>query len=168
MPVSMRPEALHDPAVEPVEEPADMSALVVLAPATKDRVDLLDKLGRGHRRFATRELTNLIFEVSDRSLSRDGIQRSRFGATFDLRIPIALKRTCSIRGSRLRCSRCRCIRLRPLEPERLSQRFIRAFHLQKLVRSWVVEARIPGWALGVVVHPQRSQRRSACDDRSQQ
>src|ERR1700678_2901164 len=80
----MRPQAPHDPAVELVEESADVSALVIFAPATQDRVDLLYQLRCRYRRAATRQPSNLVLEVPDRFLSRIRVQRPRFMASFDL------------------------------------------------------------------------------------
>ena len=37
----MRPDAAHDPAVEFVEERSDMGPLVVLAPSSQGRIQLL-------------------------------------------------------------------------------------------------------------------------------
>jgi hypothetical protein len=46
-PISVRPNTPHDPAIEFVEERSDVGALVVLAPPTQCRIQLLDQL-RGH------------------------------------------------------------------------------------------------------------------------
>ena len=85
-PEPMRPEAPHDPAIELMEEPSDVSALVMLAPATQDGIDLLDQLRSRHRRAAARQSSNLVLEVPDRFLPRVGVQRSRLLATFDLAV----------------------------------------------------------------------------------
>src|ERR1700687_5643328 len=85
-PEAIRPEAPHDPAIELMEEPSDVSALVMLAPATQDGIDLLDQLRSRHRRAAARQSANLVLEVADRSLPRVGVQRSRLLATFDLAV----------------------------------------------------------------------------------
>ena len=80
----MRPQAPHDPAVELVEESADMGAFVILAPAPQDRIDLLYQLRCRYRRAATRQPSNRVLEVPDRFLPRIGIQRPRLLTTFDL------------------------------------------------------------------------------------
>src|ERR1017187_5503988 len=76
-PEPMRPQAPHDPAIELMEEPSDVSALVMLAPAPQDGIDLLDQLRSRHRRAAARQSSNLVLEVPDRFLPRVGVQRSR-------------------------------------------------------------------------------------------
>ena len=45
----MRPDPLHHPAPQAIEQPADMGLTVIQAPATKDRVDLGDQFRRRHR-----------------------------------------------------------------------------------------------------------------------
>lgn len=61
----MRPQASHDPAIELVEESADVGALVILAPATQDEIDLLYKFRCRHRRATTCQSPYLILEVPD-------------------------------------------------------------------------------------------------------
>src|SRR5262245_28786108 len=80
----MRPNALHQPSVEPVEELPDVGPLVVVAPASHDRIDLLYQLASAHRSLALRELPDLVFEVTDRLLSGIGIEPSRLDTTLDL------------------------------------------------------------------------------------
>src|ERR1035438_2034642 len=82
----MRPQAPHDPAVELVEESANVGAFVILAPATQDRVDLLDQLRCCYRRATTRQPSNLVLEVPDLFLPRIGVQPPRFATTFDLTV----------------------------------------------------------------------------------
>ena len=61
-----------------------MGFLVIVAPASDDRIDLLDQLPCCHRRFSTGPLSDLLLEVVNRLLSRIGVKRSLNGATFDL------------------------------------------------------------------------------------
>jgi len=65
----MRPNAPHDPAVEPVEERSDVGPLVVVDPTPQDRIELIDQLlGRyGHAPLG--KLTHLIHKTLDRSAS---------------------------------------------------------------------------------------------------
>src|SRR3984893_18315801 len=83
-PEPMRPQAPHDPAIELMEEPSDVGAFVVLAPATQDGIDLLYQLRSRHGRAAACQSANLVLEVPDRFLPRVGVQRSRPLATLDL------------------------------------------------------------------------------------
>ncbi len=46
----MRPDATHDPTVESVEEPAHVGLMVIKAPTSDHRVDLLDQLPCAHGR----------------------------------------------------------------------------------------------------------------------
>src|ERR1700738_175428 len=41
---SMRPDASHNPTVEPVEELSDVGSLVVMSPSTQHRIQFLDHL----------------------------------------------------------------------------------------------------------------------------
>ena len=77
MPESTRPEASHDPAIELMEEPSDVGAFVVLAPATQDGIDLLYQFRCRYRRAATCQSSNLVLEVTDRFLAWIGIQSLR-------------------------------------------------------------------------------------------
>jgi hypothetical protein len=65
---SMRPNASHNPAVEPVEELSDVGSLVVMSPAPQHRIQFHNQL-RGPKRHASAgKRTYLIHEVSDRFL----------------------------------------------------------------------------------------------------
>ena len=68
---SMRPNASHDPAVEPVEELSDVGSLVVMTPAPQYRIQFLNQLRGLERHASPGERTYLIHEVSDRFLPRD-------------------------------------------------------------------------------------------------
>jgi hypothetical protein len=79
---AMRPDSVHNPTVESVEEHSDVGSLVVLAPPPQDRVQFRS-LGR--QRYASLgKLAHLILEALDRFLSGIGIQLSRPGSTPDL------------------------------------------------------------------------------------
>ena len=85
----MRPNASHDPAVKPVEEPsdmglADMGLAIVPAPTSNDRVDLVDKLLRSDWSPATGALTSLVFEVPDGFLTWERITPSPVKPALDL------------------------------------------------------------------------------------
>src|ERR1700732_746093 len=62
----MRPDAPHQPTVEPVEELSDVSPLVVVAPATHDGIDLFYQFRGAYRSLPSRQPPNLIHEASDR------------------------------------------------------------------------------------------------------
>src|SRR5688500_17272254 len=79
----MRPDAPYDPAVEPVEEYADVGTLVVLAPTPQKRIQLRNQLLR-HQRYTTSSAgTHLIHEPPDGLLTRICIQRAGRCATSD-------------------------------------------------------------------------------------
>src|SRR5271157_3987198 len=66
--VPMRPDPSHQPLVEPVKDPPDVGPLIVVAPTSHDRIELLYQLLSANRSFAPREPSNLIFEAADRFL----------------------------------------------------------------------------------------------------
>ncbi len=80
----MRPDASPDPAVETLEELADVSAFVILAPAPQQRVKFRYQL-RGFQRFPPfGALPDLVHETTDRLLLGVRIQRTLSGLTTNL------------------------------------------------------------------------------------
>src|ERR1700730_16115324 len=67
----MRPNAPHDPTVEPVEELSDMGSLVVMAPPPQHRIQFLDQFLGPQRHAPPGERAYLIHEPADRFLPRD-------------------------------------------------------------------------------------------------
>jgi hypothetical protein len=61
----MRPNAPHDPAVEPVEELSDMGSLEVMSPSPQHRVQFLDQLLGLERYASPGEGAYLIHETAD-------------------------------------------------------------------------------------------------------
>ena len=90
----MRPETAHDPAIQTIEETADVSLVVIqglcfskpfyIKPATNDRIDLLDQLPCTYRSLSPRPLPDLIPKVLDRLLSGVRVEATRSGAAADL------------------------------------------------------------------------------------
>src|SRR5690349_19046120 len=81
---SMRPNASHNPAVEPVEELSDVSSLVAMSPTPQYRIQFLNQL-RGPKWYASAgERAYLIHEVSNRFLPGIRIERPRLDTTADL------------------------------------------------------------------------------------
>src|SRR5215470_2861420 len=81
---SMRPNASHDPAVEPVEERSDVGSLVVMAPPAQHRIEFLNQL-LGLKWYASPgKRANLIHEAADRFLPRDSVQFPRLSTTANL------------------------------------------------------------------------------------
>src|SRR6266446_4765149 len=62
---SMRPNAPHNPAVEPVEELSDVGSLVVMAPSPQHRVQFLNQLFGLERHTSTGKRAYLIHETAD-------------------------------------------------------------------------------------------------------
>jgi hypothetical protein len=63
---SVRPDAMYDPAVEPVEELSDVGALVVISPSPYYRVEVRDQFRSFQRNAPLGTLTHLIHEATDR------------------------------------------------------------------------------------------------------
>src|SRR5262249_31611523 len=80
----LRPQTVQDPMVELSEELADMSLVVVQAPAANDRVDLSDQRRNGYRSLAPGTLSDLLLEVLDRLLPGIGVECARADAATDL------------------------------------------------------------------------------------
>src|SRR6202034_2794756 len=68
---SMRPNAPHDPAVEPVKELSDVGSLVVMAPAPQDRIQLLNQLLGFKRHASAGQRAYLIHETADGILAQN-------------------------------------------------------------------------------------------------
>src|SRR5215813_13540209 len=81
---SMRPNAPHDPTVEPVEELSDVGSLVVMSPPPQHRVQFLNQLLGLKRHTSAGKRAYLIHESPDRFLTRKSIQRPRLGTTANL------------------------------------------------------------------------------------
>lgn len=82
--MAVRPEPPDNPSVKLVEQLPDMGLPVVVAPATYDRIDLVDKLFGGQRRFSSCPLPDLVLKMVDRFLSWIDVQRTLLGAASDL------------------------------------------------------------------------------------
>src|SRR5471032_239035 len=67
---SMRPDSPHDPSVEPVEDPSDVGALVVVPPAPQDGIESCNQFARTKRDAPLRKTTHLIHEPLNRFLPR--------------------------------------------------------------------------------------------------
>src|SRR5262249_15671866 len=80
----LRPDTVQDPPVELSEEFADMSLVVVQAPAANDRVDLSHQHRDGDRSLAPGTLSNLVLEVQDRFLPGIRVEVARAEAATDL------------------------------------------------------------------------------------
>src|SRR5229473_103172 len=80
---SMRPNAPHNPAVEPVEELSDVGSLVVMSPSPQHGIQFLNQLLGLERHTSAGERAYLIHETTDRFLPRDGVQRPRLSTTAD-------------------------------------------------------------------------------------
>ena len=65
---SMRSNASHNPAVEPVEELSDVGSLVMMSPAPQHRIQFLNQLRGPERHASAGKPTYLIHEVPDRFL----------------------------------------------------------------------------------------------------
>ena len=81
--MEMRPDPSYDPTVKLVEQLSDMGFLVIITPASDDRIDLLNKLLCCYRSFSTSPLSDLFLEVVNGFLTRVSIKRSLNGTTFD-------------------------------------------------------------------------------------
>src|ERR1035437_6487002 len=81
---SLRPNAPHNPAVEPVEELSDVGSLVVMAPSPQHRIQFLNQLLGLERHAPPGKRAYLIHESPDRFLPRDRVQRPRLSTTADL------------------------------------------------------------------------------------
>src|SRR5258708_23977120 len=81
---SMRPNAPHNPAVEPVEELSDVGSLVVMSPPPQHGIQFLNQLSGSERHAPTGKRAYLIHETPDRFLPRDRIQLPRLSTTADL------------------------------------------------------------------------------------
>ncbi len=80
----MRPNAPHNPPVEPVEERSDVGSLVVMAPPAQYRIEFLDQL-LGLKRYASPgKRAHLIHEAADRFLPGDSVQFPRLSTTANL------------------------------------------------------------------------------------
>jgi hypothetical protein len=49
----MRPNTVHDPAIELIKKPADVGFCIVVPPSANDRVDLIDQRRCAYGRFST-------------------------------------------------------------------------------------------------------------------
>src|SRR5471030_2740398 len=81
---SMRPNAPHYPAVDPVEELSNVGSLVVMAPSPQHRIQFLDQLLGLERHASAGKRAHLIHETPDRFLPRNSVQRPRLSTTADL------------------------------------------------------------------------------------
>src|SRR6266851_4105946 len=80
----MRPNAPHNPAVEPVEELSDVGSLVVMSPSPQHRIQFLNQLLGFARHASPGKRTYLIHETPDRFLTRESVQRPRLSTTANL------------------------------------------------------------------------------------
>src|ERR1700730_286309 len=80
----MRPNAPHNPAVEPVKELSDVGSLVVMAPPPQHRIQFLDQFLGPERHTSAGKRAYLIHETPDRFLPRDSVQRPRLSTTANL------------------------------------------------------------------------------------
>src|SRR5580704_15387240 len=80
----MRPKASYDPAVEPVEELADVGSLVVMSPPAQHRIEFLNQLLGLERHASPGKRAYLIHETADRFLPRDSVQFPRLSTTANL------------------------------------------------------------------------------------
>src|SRR6516164_4369562 len=78
------PDAMHDPAIETVEKLSDVGPLVIMPPTPQNRIQSLNQLLGRQRHASLGKLAYLIHEVSDRFLTRVGIQRPRSDTTTNL------------------------------------------------------------------------------------
>ena len=72
--LSMRPDAPHGPAVEPVEQAAFPDLAEIPAPSANDRVDVRDQHPSAHRRFAPGTPTVPVLEVLVGLLTGKGME----------------------------------------------------------------------------------------------
>ena len=82
--IAMRPDAPPDPAVETLEELADVGAFVVLAPPSQERIYLLNQLLGLQRNSPLGSLPDLVHETTDRFLLGIRVQRTLSGLTTNL------------------------------------------------------------------------------------
>src|SRR5215471_4729891 len=80
----LRPQTVQDPPIELCEELADMSLVIIQAPAANDRVDLVHQFRSGYRSLAPGTLSDLLLEVLNRLLPGIGVESARTDATTDL------------------------------------------------------------------------------------
>ena len=80
----MRPNAPHNPAVEPVKEGSDVGSLVVMTPPPQHRIEFLNQLLGLERYAPLGKHAYLIHEAADRFLPGDSIQFPRLGTTANL------------------------------------------------------------------------------------
>src|SRR5262245_30766150 len=80
----LRPDTAQDPPVELSKELADVSLVVIQAPAANDRVDFRHQLRGGYRSLAPGTLADLVLEVLDRLLPGIGVEATRTDAAPDL------------------------------------------------------------------------------------
>ncbi len=84
MPVPMRPNASPDPAVEALEELADVGAFVILAPTSQERIQFHNQLLGFQRPRPFGAVPYLIHETADRLRLGIRIQRILSGLTTNL------------------------------------------------------------------------------------
>jgi hypothetical protein len=72
----MRPNASHDPAIQTVEEPSDVGALIILAPTPQQRVEFRNQLLGLQRHLPLSSLPYLVHETTDRLRPRVRIERT--------------------------------------------------------------------------------------------
>ena len=80
----MRPDASQYPAVETLEELADLSAFVILAPAAQKRIKLHNQFLGVQRFQPSRTLPYLVHETTDRLLLGIRVERILSGLTTNL------------------------------------------------------------------------------------
>src|SRR6266568_6598786 len=72
--VAPAPDAPHDPAVETMEQPADMRPPVIVAPPSDDRVELVQQPLKGLRVAPIGNLADPRLETLDRAVSGVGVE----------------------------------------------------------------------------------------------
>src|SRR5262249_39257235 len=80
----LRPQAVQDPPIELSEELANVSLVVIQAPAANDRVDLVHQFRSRYRSLTPGTLSDLLLEVLNRLLPGIGVESARTDATTDL------------------------------------------------------------------------------------
>ena len=71
---AMRPQPSDDPAIQLVEALSDLGAAVVVAPSSDDRVDCFNQLSHAQGYSPLRQASDLILELVQRLLSRNGVE----------------------------------------------------------------------------------------------
>ena len=81
--VSMRPNTVHDPDIETVEEATDMGLAEILPPSANNWVDLVNEFHSGNWNPSECAAANLVLKVLNRFLARIGIKLPMNNSTSD-------------------------------------------------------------------------------------